>query len=303
VGSEHKGEDLTIEAQQDRSAPGRAYALGGDLPVGRVGFGALRITGQPGNWGYPEDRDGAVRLLRRVVDLGITFIDTADSYGPEVSENLIAEALWPYRDDVVIGTKVGAIKLGPGMMRKNGRPDHLRQAAERCLQRLRLDSLPLLQYHWVDPEVPLEESVGALQELRTEGKVRHVGLCNVTADQLHRALAVGPIASVQNPYSLADRSSDLLVGETNELGIAFIPYTPLVGGALAQGGGPLDALAEKHSATASQIALAWLLARSPNILLIPGTSSIAHLEENTAVFNVVLDGDDVAGIDALISGN
>jgi len=295
---------LTIaEHHDDVWASERSFALGGDLTVGRVGFGALRITGQPGNWGYPEDRASALELLRRVAELGINFIDTADSYGPEVSENLIAEALAPYPADLVIGTKVGAVKLGPGMMRKNGRPEHLKQAAERCLQRLRLDSLALLQYHWIDPEVPLEESVGALQELRAEGKVRHVGLCNATPDDLRRALTVGPIASVQNPYSLADRSSDALVDLTREHGIAFIPYTPLVGGALAQRGGPLDAIAEKHRATPSQVALAWLLARSPNILLIPGTSSIAHLEENTAVLDVVLDHDDSDRIDAILSGD
>jgi len=295
---------LTIaEHHDDVWASERSFALGGDLTVGRVGFGALRITGQPGNWGYPEDRASALELLRRVAELGINFIDTADSYGPEVSENLIAEALAPYPADLVIGTKVGAVKLGPGMMRKNGRPEHLKQAAERCLQRLRLDSLALLQYHWIDPEVPLEESVGALQELRAEGKVRHVGLCNATPDDLRRALTVGPIASVQNPYSLADRSSDALVDLTREHGIAFIPYPPLVGGALAQRGGPLDAIAEKHRATPSQVALAWLLARSPNILLIPGTSSIAHLEENTAVLDVVLDHDDSDRIDAILSGD
>ncbi len=281
---------------------GQIFSIGGDLPVNRIGFGALRITGQPGNWGYPTDVEGSIRLLQRIPELGVNFIDTADSYGPEVSEILIHRALYPYPSDLVIATKVGAIKLGPGIMRKNGRPEYLRRAAEECLRRLELDSIDLLQYHWVDPQVPLEESIGTLAELRNEGKVRHLGLCNVSIEEVARARCVAPIASVQNPYSIAERGADALIDITLAAEIAFIPYTPLVGGALAQPGGPLDDLAKRHNATAGQFALAWLLARSPNILLIPGTSSIHHLEENVAAVTVQLEPEDIAQLDRLMRG-
>jgi aryl-alcohol dehydrogenase-like predicted oxidoreductase len=262
----------------------------------------LRITGQPGNWGYPPDVEGAKRLLRRIPELGINFIDTADSYGPNVSESLIAEALHPYPDDLVIATKAGAIKVGPGLMRKDGRPEHLRAAVEGSLTRLRLEAIPLLQYHWIDPKVPLEESIGALATLRSEGKIRHIGICNVSLTQLRLAQTVTPIAAIQNPYSLATRASDPLVDSSAAEGIVFLPYTPLVGGALAQPGGPLDEAATRHHATPSQIALAWLLARSPNILVIPGTSSIEHLEENVRARDVMLSDDEFRQLVELTPG-
>lgn len=278
------------------------FLLGADLEIGRMGYGSLRLTGQPGNWGPPADVEGARAVLRRVVELGITFIDTADSYGPEVAETLIAEALHPYPEGLVIGTKAGAIKLGPGLMRRDGRPEHLRSAVEQSLRRLRLDRIDLLQYHWIDPEVPLEESVGTFAELRAEGKIRHIGLSNATEADLERALAVTPIASVQNPYSLADRSSDGVLRRTAAEGIAFMPYTPLLGGALAQRNGPLDTIAARVGGTPGQVALAWLLARSPNMVVIPGTSSIAHLEENVGAASLRLGEEELAALDRVLDG-
>lgn len=292
----------TAETQPDSARRPLTFLLGGDLPIHRVGFGALRITGQPGNWGYPPDPDAAVELLRLIPELGITFIDTADSYGPEVSETLIHRALHPYPEGLVIGTKVGAVKLGPGMMRRNGDPAYLKQAAEYSLRRLQVDCIDLLQYHWIDPDVPLEESIGAFAELRAEGKIRHIGLCNIGAEELERARRVAPIVSVQNPYSIADQGSDQLVDVTRKEGIAFLPYTPLVGGALAQGGGPLDEIGQQRGATAAQIALAWLLARADNVVVIPGTSSPEHLRENAGAADVVLGERDLTAIETILTG-
>ena len=270
-------------------------ALGG-LRVRRLGFGAMRITGK-GVWEPPVDPEAAKALLRRVVELGIDLIDTADSYGPYVSENLIREALHPYPDGLVIATKAGLERTGPGEWPRNGRPEHLREAVEGSLSRLDVERIDLLQLHAVDPEVPFEESLGALVELRDEGKIRHIGLSNVTVDELDCGQRMVEIVSVQNRYNLEDRGSESLVDVCAERGLAFFPWFPLATGSLAEPGGPLDRIAERHRAKPSQIALAWLLHRSPTMLPIPGTSSIEHLEENAGAARIELTEEDVAALD------
>ena len=255
--------------------------LGGDLRVRRLGLGAMRLTGA-GIWGEPADPEGAREVLVRAVGLGVNFIDTADSYGPEVSERLIGETLHPYPQGLVIATKGGLTRPGPSRWVPNGRPEHLRQACEGSLRRLRLECIDLYQLHRVDPNVPIEETVGALAELRAEGKLRHVGLSNVTIAQLERAQQIVPIASVQNRYNLIDRRDEDMVDHCERHGLAFLPWAPLSAGDLAAPGGLLDRLAARHRASAGQIALAWLLRRSPAMLLIPGTSSVEHLLENLA---------------------
>ena len=261
------------------AAASGTFLLGGDLPVHRLGFGAMRITG-PGTWGEPADPMRARAVLRRAVELGVTLIDTADSYGPEVSERLIADTLFPYPANLIIATKGGFLRSGPSQWYPNGRPEHLRAALEGSLRRLRLPRVDLYQYHTVDPNVPLEESIGALALLRAEGKIRHIGVSNVTPDQLARARRVAPIVSVQNPYSLVHRADDALVDFCAREGLAYLPWNPLQTGSLAQPGGRLAQVAWRHGATPAQVALAWLLRRSPALLPIPGTSSVAHLEEN-----------------------
>jgi aryl-alcohol dehydrogenase-like predicted oxidoreductase len=274
--------------------PGGTITIGGDLRVSRLGYGAMRITGSNVT-GEPDDPDGARRVLRRVVELGITFIDTADSYGPEVSERLIAEALHPYPDGLVIATKGGLTRTGRGgPWPPDGRPEHLREACERSLRRLKLDRIDLYQLHRVDPKVPLEDSVGALAELRQEGKVRHVGLSNVSVEQLERAESIVPIVSVQNEYSVGNRSSEDVLEACESRSAAFLPWYPLEAGSLAHPGGPLDRVAEAQGATPAQAALAWLLARSPVILPIPGTSSVEHLEENVAATRLTLSDEELA---------
>src|SRR5919197_250217 len=263
------------------------FALGGDLEVRRLGFGAMRITGD-GIWGPPADPEGAKRLLRRVVELGVNLIDTADSYGAGGSENLLAEALHPYPDGLVIATKGGLVRGGPGQWTRDGRPEHLREACEGSLRRLRLDAIELYQLHAVDSKVPLEDSVGALVELRQLGKVRHIGLSNVDLDQLERALELTEIVTVQNRYNLVDRGSEDVLEACERRDIGFIPWFPLATGDLARPGGPLDELARARGATPGQVALAWLLRRSPVMLPIPGTSSIEHLEENVAAAELQL---------------
>lgn len=253
-------------------------SLGGDLPVNRFGFGAMRLTG-PGIWGEPEDREECKRVLRRVIDLGINLIDTADSYGPEVSERLIAETLYPYPDDLVIATKGGLTRPGPGAWEPDGRPEHLRAACEGSLKRLRVDEIDVYQFHRPDPKVPYEESVGALVELKNEGKIRHIGLSNIGIEHLQRAKKLTPIVSVQNRYSLLDRESEVVLEVCSGEDIAFIPWRPLEGGELTADGA-LAQIARRHNATAGQVALAWMLAHSPAMLPIPGTSKVAHLEEN-----------------------
>ena len=268
-------------------------ALGGDLPVNRLGFGAMRLCG-PGVWGEPEDPRAAEAVLRRVVEIGINLIDTADAYGPEVSERQIDSALHPYPEDLVIATKGGYTRQGPGRWRTNGRPKHLREACEGSLRRLKLDRIDLYQLHRPDRRVPFEDSVWTLARLREEGKIRHVGLSNVGVEQLLAALDIVPIASVQNRYNLVDRSSEAVVEACEREGIAFIPWYPLATGKLARPGRVLDRIAARRGATPSQVALAWLLARSPVMLPIPGTSSVEHLEENAAAADLRLTEEEIA---------
>ena len=270
--------------------------LGGDMPVHRLGFGAMRITGQ-GIWGEPEDRDGAIALLRRLVDLEVNFIDTADSYGPNVSEELIAEALHPYPPDLVIATKGGLTRPGPGRWEPDCRPERLKRCCEESLLRLKLDAIPLYQLHTPDSKVPFEESVGALAELRDEGKVRHVGLSNVGVEHLRRAQEIVPIVSVQNRYSVTARDSEAVLGTCQEQGLGFIPWFPLDAGGIAA-----DVLAEvgsAHDAAPMLVALAWLLQHSDAMLPIPGTSSLAHLEENVAAAGLRLTDDELDQLDGL----
>lgn len=269
------------------------FELGGDLPVKRLGFGAMRLCG-PGIWGEPEDPGAAEAVLRRVVEVGINLIDTADAYGPEVNELQISSALYPYPDDMVIATKGGHVRPGPGRWETDGSPQHLREACEGSLRRLRLDRIDLYQFHRPDPRVTFEDSVWALAELRDEGKIRHVGLSNVGVRELVMALDIVPIVSVQNRYSLADRSSEAVIETCEREGIAFIPWHPLATGDLAHPGGPLDEIAARHEATPAQVALAWLLAKSPMMLPIPGTSSVEHLEENVAAAELRLTDEEVA---------
>ena len=259
----------------------------GDLTVNRMAFGAMRITG-PGVIGEPDDRENSLAVLRRAVELGVNFIDTADSYGPEVNERQIAEALHPYPDGLVIGTKGGLLHERRGEWRQDGRPESLRAACEGSLQRLRLDRIDLYQLHSVDPRIPLEESLGALVELQQEGKIRHIGLSNVDARQLARAQQVVTIVSVQNRYNVADRPSEGVLDACERVGIAFLPWFPLGLGELAHARGRLREVAFAHSGTPAQIALAWILHRSPVMVPIPGSSSLEHLEENVAAAAIEL---------------
>ncbi len=251
----------------------------GDFKVHRMGFGAMRVTG-PGIWGPPKDRAAAIKVLRRAIELGVNLIDTADSYGPNTSEELIAEALHPYPSGLLIATKGGLVRGGPGDWSRNCHPDHLKAACEGSLKRLRVERIDLYQLHAVDPRVPYEESVGALVELQAQGKIRHVGVSNVNADQLRRARALAKVVSVQNRYNFGDRRADPVLEVCERDGLGFLPWYPLDSGPLTQAGGPLARIAHRLGATPAQTALAWLLARSPVVVPIPGTSSVAHLEEN-----------------------
>ena len=277
------------------------FTIGGDLEVHRLGFGAMRITGK-GIWGPPEDPEEARRLLRRVVELGIDLIDTADSYGPEVSENLIAEALHPYPDGLVIATKGGLRRTGPGQWPRDARPERLKECCEASLRRLKLDRIDLYQLHAPDPKVPLQDSVGALKELQDEGKIRHVGVSNVSVEQLERARGIVEVVTVQNEYNLEDRESEDVLEACEALDIGFIPWFPLATGRLAESGGPVERIAGEHDATPAQIALAWLLARSPVMLPIPGTASVEHLEENLAAARFELSPDEVVEIGSVSGG-
>jgi len=270
--------------------------IGGDLTVNRFGFGAMRLTGQ-GIWGEPDDPEECKRVLRRALELGINLIDTADSYGPEVSERLIAEALYPYPDELVIATKGGLTRPGPNRWIPNGRPEHLRAACEGSLRRLRLDRIDVYQFHRPDPEVPFEESVGALVQLKNEGKIRHIGLSNVTLNELERAQKITPIVSVQNRYSLFDRSSEPVLEDCSQEGVAFIPWRPVEGGEVISAGGVLGQIAMRNRATPTQVALAWLLAHSPVMLPIPGTSKVKHLEENLGAVALELAPAELAELD------
>ncbi|MFF5563159.1 aldo/keto reductase [Streptomyces sp. NPDC012623] len=257
------------------------FRLGGDLTINRLGYGTMQLTG-PGVWGQPKNRDDAVRVLKRAVELGVTFFDTADSYGPDVAEPLLREALHPYGDDIVIATKAGLTRQGPDLWTPVGRPAYLRQQAEMSLRRLGVERIDLFQLHRIDPDTPLEDQIGELKKLQDEGKIRHIGLSEVTAEQAEAARQIAPIVSVQNLYNLTDRSSEDLLDWSAEQGIGFIPWFPLATGKLSGEGSPLAALAKQHGATPAQLALAWLLKRSPVMLPIPGTSSVAHLEDNLA---------------------
>jgi aryl-alcohol dehydrogenase-like predicted oxidoreductase len=264
-----------------------SIAIGGDLTVNRLGYGAMRITGD-GIWGEPKDTNASKNVLKRVVELGINFIDTADSYGPEVSERLIGEALAPYADGVVIATKAGLTRQGPNQWLPVGRPEYLTQQVEMSLRRLKLQRIDLWQLHRIDAKVPLEESLGAIKKLQEQGKIRHVGLSEVKPHEIDRARKVVDIVSVQNRYNIGDREHDDVVDYCTKHSIAFIPWFPVAAGKLAQPGGKLDAAAKAHRATVSQLSLAWLLRRSPAILPIPGTTSVKHLEENLAAVDVKL---------------
>lgn len=267
------------------------FRLGGELTVNRLGYGAMRITG-PGIWQEPKDQAEARAVLRRAVELGVNFIDTADSYGPAVSERLIGEALRPYPEDLVIATKGGLLRPGPGNWQPDGRPEHLRQALEGSLQRLGVETIDLYQFHRPDPKVPFEESVGAIVDFQREGKVRLIGLSNVTVEQLGAAQAMTKVASVQNRFNLEDRSSDAVLAATEQDGIAFLPWAPLGGNAGAIGG-VIEQIAEAHGAKPNQALLAWLLALSPVMLPIPGTGSVAHLEENMGAASLQLTPDEL----------
>jgi aryl-alcohol dehydrogenase-like predicted oxidoreductase len=274
------------------------FSIGGDLNVRRIGYGAMALTG-PGGWGEPPDPAAAKAVLRRALDLGVQLFDTADSYGPEVSEQLLADALHPYPDDLVIATKGGSIREGPWQLHADGRPAHLRATCESSLRRLRLDRIDLYQLHTVDSAVPLEESVGALAELRSEGKIRHVGLSNVTVEQIESARKIVPVASVQNEYNLAARGDQAdVIAYCEREGVAYLPWQPLRKGSLAGAHGALGAVAARHGATPAQVALAWLLARSPVVVAIPGTLSSTHIEENVAAQEFDLTEDDLAELDS-----
>jgi pyridoxine 4-dehydrogenase len=271
------------------------FTLGGDLPVNRLGYGSMQLTGE-GVWGDPKDPDEAVRVLRRAVELGVTFLDTADSYGPVVAEQLIKKALHPYADDLVIATKAGLTRSGPGDWRPVGRPEYLRQQVELSLRNLGLERIDLHQLHRIDPQVPLADQVGELKLLQDEGKIRHIGLSEVSVDELEQARTIAEIVSVQNLFNLSNRSAEPLLEHAEAEGIAFIPWFPLATGELSKPGGPLDALARQHDATPSQLALAWLLRRSPVMLPIPGTSTVAHLEDNLAAASLQLSDDEFAAL-------
>jgi len=275
------------------------FTLGGDLTVSRLGFGAGRITGG-GYWGPPADRDAALAVLRHAVDHGVTLIDTADNYGPDISEELISAALHPYPADLVVATKGGVVRTGPDLWHHAGRPEQLRPACEASLRRLRLEAVHLYQLHRVDPAVPLADQLGTLLELQREGKIRHIGLDTVTTEQLRDGLKLAPIASVQNHYNLHHRMGDDVLELCDDHSIAFLPYLPLSGGALTSSDhGDLGTIAEAHHATPGQIALAWLLHRSPTLLPTPGTTTLKHLAENLAAPHVNLTNDDMRMLDTL----
>ncbi|WP_411350082.1 aldo/keto reductase [Paenibacillus sp. WLX2291] len=280
------------------AAASGTFKIGGDLEVNRLGYGSMQLTGK-GVWGDPKDPDEAVRVLQRAVELGVNFIDTADSYGPFVAEQLIRKALHPYKDDVIIATKAGLTRSGPNDWRPVGRPEYLRQQAELSLRHLGLERIDLFQLHRIDPKVPLEEQLGELEKLRQEGKIRHIGLSEVDVDQLQAASQITKIASVQNLYNLSTRKAEDLLNEAEKQNIAFIPWFPLATGELARDGGPLDEISKKLNAKPAQVALAWLLRRSPVILPIPGTSTVSHLDENIEAATLQLSDEDFATLDKL----
>ena len=295
------GSDVVFGAASSTAptmATNPTFQLGGDLTVNRLGFGAMRITGE-GVWGWPADRNNALKVLRRAVELGVNLIDTADAYGPETSELLIAEALHPYPKGLVIATKGGLTRPGPGQWVPNGRPEHLKQAVDGSLKRLRLDRIDLYQLHTVDRKVPLEQSLGALKEMQDAGKIRHVGLSNVSAQEIERARKILPIVSVQNEYNIQDRTSEKVLVYCEKESLGFMPWFPIGGGRGLKPENALETAAKARGVSVVQIALAWLLQRSPVMLPIPGTSSIAHLEENVAAAKIKLTPAEWKSIDAL----
>jgi pyridoxine 4-dehydrogenase len=275
------------------------FNIAGVLPVTRLGYGTMQLTG-PGVWGDPRDPAEAVAVLRRAVELGVNFFDTADSYGPVVAEQLVKKALYPYADGVVIATKAGLSRSGPGDWRPLGRPEYLRQQAEMSLRNLGLDRIDLFQLHRIDPKVPLADQVGELKLLQDEGKIGHIGLSQVNVDELKQAQRIASIASVQNLYNLSNRSSEALLDYAEAQDIAFIPWFPLATGALARSGSALNQIAARLGATPAQLALAWLLRRSPVMLPIPGTSSVSHLEDNIGAADIRLTDEDVAALTAAV---
>lgn len=280
-----------METRPTAAAAG-TITIGGDLTVNRMGFGGMRLPG-PGVWGWPEDRENALAVLRRAVQLGVNFIDTADSYGPEVNEEQIAQALYPYPDDLVIATKGGLTRGGPEKWERDCRPERLKACCEASLRRLKLDTIAIYQLHAIDTKVPLEDQVGALRELRDEGKIRHAGISNVTLEQLRAAQKIVPIVSIQNPYNFAERGdNDRVIDYCERESLAFFPYFPLNAGEVADDT-ELQNIAGRHNATTFQIALAWLLQRSRSMLPIPGTHSLEHLEENVAAAGIKLDDEDL----------
>lgn len=281
---------MTAQNSKTVAEASGTFTLGGDLTVNRLGFGAMRIVGK-GVWGPPADRDECIRVLRRAVELGVNFIDTADSYGPYISEEIIREALYPY-DGLVIATKAGFLRTGPDVWVEMGYPAYLRQECEMSLRRLGVDTIDLFQLHRIDPKWPLADQLGELVKLKQEGKIRHIGLSEVNVDALQQALQITEIVSVQNMYNLSVRKAEPLVDFVTEHGIGFIPWFPLAAGPLAAPDGPLQRIADDHHASPSQLALAWLLKRSPVMLPIPGTSKVKHLEENVAAAEITLSDDE-----------
>jgi pyridoxine 4-dehydrogenase len=275
-------------AKQTTASEAGEFSIGNDLRINRLGFGAMRITGN-GIWGEPSDRAETVRVLKRTVELGINFIDTADSYGPNVSEEIIAEALYPYVSGLVIATKGGFDRTGPNQWVENGRPEHLRSACEGSLRRLKLDRIDLYQLHRIDPKVPAEEQLGTLKDLQTQGKIKHIGLSEVSVKQIAHARTIVPVVSVQNRYSIADRGSEDVLEYCEKEKLGFIPWFPLAAGKMTGANSPLSQAAARLKATPSQVALAWLLARSAVMLPIPGTSKVDHLEENVAAAALKID--------------
>jgi pyridoxine 4-dehydrogenase len=296
------GKSNVIFGAQSSTTPKMAtnttWKLNGNLAVNRLGFGAMRITGQ-GIWGWPPDRENALKILRRAVELGVNLIDTADAYGPETSELLIAEALHPYPKGLVIATKGGLTRPGPGQWVPNGRPEHLKQAVEGSLKRLRLARIDLYQLHTVDRKVPIEESLGALKQMQDTGKIRHVGLSNVDPDEIARAQKIVPIVSVQNRYNIEDRKSENVLVYCEKENLGFLPWFTIGGGGGLKPANPLNVAAKAHSVNVVQVALAWLLERSPVMLPIPGTSSLAHLEQNVAAAKLKLTPEEWKAIDAV----
>ncbi|WP_433021476.1 aldo/keto reductase [Kribbella sp. CA-294648] len=274
--------------------------IGGDLTVRRLGYGTMQLPG-PGVWGESKDPDEAVRVLRRVVELGVNFIDTADAYGPFTADLLLKKALHPYADDLVIATKAGFTRSGPGKWAPVGRPEYLRQAVELSLRHLGLERIDLLQLHRIDPKVPLADQVGELAKMQAEGKIRHIGLSQVSVEEIEEATKTAPIVSVQNLYNLSQRNDEPVLEYAEQNNLAFIPWFPLATGDLAKPGGPLDSIAKEHGSSPSQLALAWLLKRSPVMLPIPGTSSVAHLEDNVAAAKVELTDDEFNRLTAAVS--